>query len=71
MIARLRVEEAARDQADAARRDLVAAVSHDLRTPITSLRLLADAVGDDIVDGERPARLPAADAHPHRRARAR
>ncbi len=52
MIARLRVEEAARDQADAARRDLVAAVSHDLRTPITSLRLLADAVGDDIVDGE-------------------
>jgi signal transduction histidine kinase len=52
MIARLRAEEAARDQADAARRDLVAAVSHDLRTPITSLRLLADAVGDDIVDGE-------------------
>ncbi len=35
-----------------ARRDLVAAVSHDLRTPITSLRLLAEAVGDDIVTGE-------------------
>ena len=52
MIARLRVEEAARDQSDGARRDLVAAVSHDLRTPITSLRLLAEAVGDDIVDGE-------------------
>jgi signal transduction histidine kinase len=33
-----------------ARRDLVAAVSHDLRTPITSLRLLAEAVDDDIVD---------------------
>lgn len=33
-----------------ARRDLVAAISHDLRTPITSLRLLADAVGDDVVD---------------------
>ena len=33
----------------AARRDLVAAVSHDLRTPITSLRLLAEAVGDDVV----------------------
>jgi signal transduction histidine kinase len=45
MIARLRDEESAR-------RDLVAAVSHDLRTPITSLRLLAEAVGDDIVDGE-------------------
>jgi signal transduction histidine kinase len=52
MIARLRYEEAARDQAEAAHRDLVAAVSHDLRTPITSLRLLAEAVGDDIVDGE-------------------
>jgi signal transduction histidine kinase len=45
MISRLVGEEAAR-------RDLVAAVSHDLRTPITSLRLLAEAVGDEIVDGE-------------------
>jgi signal transduction histidine kinase len=52
MIAALRAEEAARDQSDSARRDLVAAVSHDLRTPITSLQLLAEAVGDDIVDGE-------------------
>ena len=50
MIAQLRDEEAARDQSDAARRDLIAAVSHDLRTPITSLRLLADAIGDDIVE---------------------
>jgi signal transduction histidine kinase len=50
MIEQLQAEEAARDQSDAARRGLVAAVSHDLRTPITSLRLLADAVGDDIVD---------------------
>jgi signal transduction histidine kinase len=38
------------DGAETARRDLIAAVSHDLRTPITSLRLLAEAVGDDIVD---------------------
>ncbi|MGI8593252.1 MAG: sensor histidine kinase, partial [Solirubrobacteraceae bacterium] len=50
MAARLRAEEAAREAADGARRDLVAAVSHDLRTPITSLRLLAEAVDDDIVD---------------------
>jgi signal transduction histidine kinase len=50
MIAQLREEEAARDQSDAARRDLIAAVSHDLRTPITSLRLLAEAIGDDIVE---------------------
>jgi signal transduction histidine kinase len=52
MIARLRAEESLRDQSESARRDLVAAVSHDLRTPITSLRLLAEAVDDEIVDGE-------------------
>jgi signal transduction histidine kinase len=52
MIDDLRSEEVARDSSDSARRGLVAAVSHDLRTPITSLRLLAEAVSDDIVDGE-------------------
>jgi signal transduction histidine kinase len=52
MIERLAAEEAARDQSDTARRHLVAAVSHDLRTPITSLRLLAEAVEDEIVDGD-------------------
>jgi signal transduction histidine kinase len=43
---------AQRDAGESARRDLVAAVSHDLRTPLTSLRLLADAVGDDLVDAD-------------------
>ena len=52
MVDQLAAEEAARDQSEAARRHLVAAVSHDLRTPITSLRLLSDAVEDEIVDGE-------------------
>jgi signal transduction histidine kinase len=52
MIAQLRTEQAAREESDSARRRLVAAVSHDLRTPITSLRLLAEAVEDEIVDGE-------------------
>ena len=55
MIERLDREERARDAAEEARRGLVAAVSHDLRTPITSLRLLADAVSDDLVDGETRA----------------
>jgi signal transduction histidine kinase len=50
---RLTAEQAARQRADEARRDLVAAVSHDLRTPITSLRLLAEAIDDDIVTGEQ------------------
>lgn len=44
-IARLR-------SAEGARADLIAAVSHDLRTPITSMRLLAAAIDDDIVDEE-------------------
>ena len=50
MTAQLAAEEEARDAADGARRSLVAAVSHDLRTPLTSLRLLAEALQDDIVD---------------------
>jgi signal transduction histidine kinase len=52
MIAQLAGEERARAQSEDARRNLVAAVSHDLRTPITSLQLLTEAIGDDIVDGE-------------------
>jgi len=51
MIERLQAEETARDQSEAARRGLVAAASHDLRTPITSLRLLAEAIDDELVDG--------------------
>jgi signal transduction histidine kinase len=42
--------ERARDASEAARRQLVASVSHDLRTPIASLRLLVEAVDDEIVD---------------------
>src|SRR2546423_1259940 len=64
-----------------ARRDLVAAVSHDLRTPITSLRLLAEPVRDDLGRGRRAPRAAGRRAgdrgrrhrprHPARRARAR
>jgi signal transduction histidine kinase len=42
--------ERARGASEAARRQLVASVSHDLRTPIASLRLLVEAVDDGIVD---------------------
>ncbi|MGA9636856.1 MAG: HAMP domain-containing sensor histidine kinase [Solirubrobacterales bacterium] len=38
------------DTAERARRDLVAAVSHDLRTPVTSLRVLTEAIEDEVVD---------------------
>ena len=50
MTAQLAEREEERDAAEQARRGLVAAVSHDLRTPLTSLRLLADAVEDELVD---------------------
>lgn len=50
MIAQLAEEEGRRDAADSARRNLVAAISHDLRTPITALRVMADAIEDGVVD---------------------
>ncbi|HEY1689537.1 MAG TPA: HAMP domain-containing sensor histidine kinase [Solirubrobacteraceae bacterium] len=56
MISSLQAEERSRDAADAARRQVIAAVSHDLRTPLTSLRLLADALGDELVDGDTQQR---------------
>jgi signal transduction histidine kinase len=52
MVAQLAEREAERDASDAARRKLVAAVSHDLRTPLTSLRLLTDAIEDELVDDQ-------------------
>lgn len=56
MIAALRAEERSRDAANAARRQVIAAVSHDLRTPLTSLRLLCEALGDDLVDARTQER---------------
>jgi len=52
MTRQLAEREAERGASEQARRDLVAAVSHDLRTPLTSLRLLAAAVEDELVDPE-------------------
>lgn len=56
MIERLAHEERRRDAADVARRNLVASISHDLRTPMTSLRLMVDAIEDDLVDADTLAR---------------
>ncbi len=44
--------EAMHREVDETRRRLVAAVSHDLRTPLASLRLLVDAVEDGVATGE-------------------
>lgn len=51
MTTRLAREELSRAKLESARRELLAAISHDVRTPITSLRLLSEALDDDLVDG--------------------
>jgi signal transduction histidine kinase len=40
-------------RAECARRELVAAVSHDLRTPVTTLQLVAEGLEDGIFEPER------------------
>jgi len=40
-------------QLEASRRDLVAWVSHDLRTPLAGLRAMAEALEDNVVDDRR------------------
>ena len=46
------IEEAnrRRDQVENARRELFAAMSHDLRTPLASLQAMAEAIQDGVVD---------------------
>jgi signal transduction histidine kinase len=50
MSLRLAEHEARRDASERARRDLIAAISHDLRTPLTSLQLLAQGIDDGLLD---------------------
>jgi len=50
MAGQLAAAAAERGRQEAARRELVAAVSHDLRTPLASLRALTDALTDGLVD---------------------
>ena len=49
MVAQLRASKQETERMEAARRDLIAAVSHDLRTPIASIRAMAEAVNDGVV----------------------
>jgi signal transduction histidine kinase len=50
MAGQLAAGAAERERQEASRRELVAAVSHDLRTPLASLRALTDALADGLVD---------------------
>jgi signal transduction histidine kinase len=51
MSARLVEHERSRASTERARRDLIAAISHDLRTPLTSLQLLAQGIDDGVLEG--------------------
>lgn len=50
MAQRLEQAAAERERAEASRLELVAAISHDLRTPISSARLMVEAIADGVLD---------------------
>jgi signal transduction histidine kinase len=49
MADKLRAAATRQQELEQARRDVVAAVSHDLRTPLTSLRAMIEAINDGVV----------------------
>lgn len=56
LAARLKQADADRHALDAERRDLTAAISHDLRTPLASMRAMVEALDDGVVTGAESAR---------------
>jgi signal transduction histidine kinase len=45
-----------REELEVLRRDLIAWTSHDLRTPLTSIRVMVEALNDDVVNTEKTRR---------------
>jgi len=57
MVEQLEQTRAERDRLEASRRELIAAVSHDLRTPLASMRAMVEALNDGVVsDSETVSR---------------
>jgi signal transduction histidine kinase len=56
MVANVSESEEMLRRAEEARRDLVAAVSHDLRTPLTAIRAMLEALSDGVVDDPETVR---------------
>ncbi len=50
MAGQLEQAERSRQEMEAARRHLLAAVSHDLRTPLSAIRVMLEAIEDGVVD---------------------
>jgi signal transduction histidine kinase len=50
MAEQLQDAQARERAAEVIRRDLISAVSHDLRTPLASLRAMVEAVADEVID---------------------
>lgn len=63
MADRLQLAEAQHRQVEDVRRDLVTAVSHDLRTPLANLRAMVEAVVDGVVDDPDSLRRYATEMH--------
>jgi len=49
MVAQLEHSKAEKERLEASRRELIAAVSHDLRTPLASMRAMVEALNDGVV----------------------
>jgi signal transduction histidine kinase len=56
MAARLELAQERERRAEATRRDLITTVSHDLRTPLASLRAMVEAIDEGVVDDRESIR---------------
>lgn len=52
MASRLEQANRLQTEAETARRQMIAAISHDLRTPLSSIQAMVEAIQDDVVDEE-------------------